>query len=39
MAHPSETMCGIFHFRLRLAFIKVENFAQQKHGLFNFKTS
>ena len=28
-AHHSKTVCGIFHFRFRLVFIKVYNFVQQ----------
>ena len=28
--HLSETVCGIFHFRFRLALIKLYSFAQQK---------
>ena len=28
-ARPSETVCGIFHFRSRFVFIKVYIFAQQ----------
>ena len=28
--HPSKTVSGIFHFRIRLVFIKVYIFVQQK---------
>ena len=28
--HHSESVCGIFHFRFRLVFIKVYIFVQQK---------
>ena len=37
--HLSKTVCGIFHFRSHFIFIKFYVFAQQKHGLFDFKTS
>ena len=30
MVHLSKTMCGIFHFRFRLVFIKLYIFVQQK---------
>ena len=32
MVHFSKTLCGIFHFRFRLVFIKVYIFIQQNAG-------
>ena len=37
--HLSKSMCDISHFRVPLVVIKVHIFVQQKHGLFEFKTS
>ena len=37
--HLSKSVCEIFHFRFRFAFIKVYIFLNKKHGLFDFKTS
>ena len=38
-AHLSKIVCGIFHFRLSLVFVKVYIFFNKKHELFDFKTS
>ena len=39
MVHLSKTVCGIFHLRFCLIFIKLYIFVQKKHWLFDFKTS
>ena len=39
MGHLSKTVCGFFHFRAGLVFIKLYIFVQKKQGLLCFKTS
>ena len=39
MVQLSKTVCGAFHYRFRLGFVKLYILLSKNHELFDFKTS